>query len=238
MKKVAIISYSGKVGKTSIAAHMLAPRMNVRKIYAIETSNETAASLGIEVEQISGEKFGYLYKQLLSLDNAIIDVGASNIEDFLAKMIKVEESHIEFDFFVVPVGPEPSIQRECLKTIQTLADIGIPGNKIRVVFNKVKEDAEEEFSGIFAYAKKTKNCIANPDCAIDDDEAFDMLAARKMSIGAVVADKTDYRGMLRELNAKEGHEKEKAHYSDMHYLRGCCIAVDRNLQNTFDALFK
>ena len=116
--------------------------------------------------------------------------------------------------------------------------IGIPGNKIRVVFNKVKEDAEEEFSGIFAYAKKTKNCIANPDCAIDDDEAFDMLAARKMSIGAVVADKTDYRGMLRELNAKEGHEKEKAHYSDMHYLRGCCIAVDRNLQNAFDALFK
>ena len=87
MKKVAIISYSGKVGKTSIAAHMLAPRMNVRKIYAIETSNETAASLGIEVEQISGDKFGYLYKQLLSLDNAIIDVGASNIEDFLAKMI-------------------------------------------------------------------------------------------------------------------------------------------------------
>lgn len=251
MSKVAIISYSGKVGKTSIAAHMLAPRMNVDVIYAIETANETAASLGIKVVQFSGEKFGQLYKELLSLNDAIVDVGASNIEDFLAKMIKVEEAHIEFDYFLVPVGPEPSIQRECLKTIQTLSDIGIPADKIRVIFNKVKEDVEEEFSGIFNYAKKNKNCIANPDCAIEDDEAFDKLAARKMNIGAVIADKTDYRGMLKEIAAEVAREKEagevkkdeardkkRAHYSDMQFLRQSCIAVDRNLQAVFDALFQ
>lgn len=251
MSKVAIISYSGKVGKTSIAAHTLAPRMNVDKFYAIETTNETAEALGIKVEQISGEKFGYLYKQLLMLEDAIVDVGASNIEDFLTKMIKVDESHIEFDYFLVPVGPESSIQRECLKTIQTLSDIGIPGNKIRVVFNKVKENVEEEFSGIFAYAKKTKNCIANPDCAIDDDEAFEMLAARKMNIGQVIADQTDYRGLAKQIaveidrerkagEVKKDDERDKKHkhYSDRQFLRASCIAVNRNLQEVFDALFK
>lgn len=234
MSKVAVISFSGKVGKTTIAAHLLSPRMNDAPIFAIETQNETASSLGMEVEKLSGEKYLSLYKKLLTMDDAIIDVGASNIEDFLDKMIKIDESHVEFDYFVVPVTSDPSIQRECVKTIQVLADIGIPADKIRVVFNRVSADAEEEFPAIIGFAKKSKTCIANPECAIYEAEVFALLASKKLSIGAVLADETDYRALIK---AKTGTEKEQAHNVDMHALKGYCKAANRNLDAAFAALF-
>jgi hypothetical protein len=209
--------------------------MNVDKIYAIETHNETASSHGVEVEQISGDKFPYLYKQLLTLDDAIVDVGASNVEDFLDKMIKIEDSHVEFDYFVVPVTPDPSIQRECLKTIETLTNVGIPGNKIRLIFNRVAVDAEDEFSAIFAYAKKTKNCVANPECALFESEAYSKFAAKKVNVGAINADQTDYRQLIK---SKSGTEKEQAHYADMHLLKGYSKGASRNLNAVFDELFK
>ena len=39
----------------------------------------------------------------MPLDAAIIDVGASNVEDFLKLMQQYDGSHEEFDYFVVPV---------------------------------------------------------------------------------------------------------------------------------------
>ncbi len=44
--KVAVLNYTGTVGKTTIAAHLLSPRMNNAPIFAIETINETAEGLG------------------------------------------------------------------------------------------------------------------------------------------------------------------------------------------------
>ena len=46
--KVAVINYCGTVGKTTIAAHLLAPRMEQARIYAVETINESAGDLGLE----------------------------------------------------------------------------------------------------------------------------------------------------------------------------------------------
>ena len=82
-----------------IAAHLLSPRMSGAEVFAIESINETASGLGIDVETIKGEKFRDLFKKLLSLNDAIIDVGASNVEAFLNGMIKAEDSHLEFDLF-------------------------------------------------------------------------------------------------------------------------------------------
>lgn len=81
--KITILNYTGTVGKTTIAAHPpLSPRMGNAPIFAVESINETAAGLGVDVEQIKGDKFRELFRKLFALDDAIIDVGASNIEDF------------------------------------------------------------------------------------------------------------------------------------------------------------
>ena len=100
--RLAILNYTGTVGKTTIAAHMLSPRLGNAPIIAVESINQTAASLGVAVEQMAGDKFWEQFKTLLAKDSVIVDVGTSNIESFLAGMAQFEESHLEFDYFIVP----------------------------------------------------------------------------------------------------------------------------------------
>lgn len=235
--KVAVLNYTGTVGKTTIAAHLLSPRMNNAPIFAIETINETAEGLGVDVEKIRGEKFRDLFKKLMLLDDAIIDVGASNVEAFLDGMVKFEDSHLEFDCFIVPVTAGSKEQKETISIIATLADFGIPADKIRVVFNRVEADVTEEFGPILNFAKKQKNCIANPDAAIFENELFDMLSVKKITIGDALADETDYKAKARELG-KDGDAKLKTHYSDMHVIKSLAKSVNRNLDAVFAALFE
>ena len=163
--KIATANNAGSIGKTSCVVHMIAPRIDNPKIFAVETINETAAAFGLEVENLTGEQFGKLYRQLPSLNNVIVDVGASNIEDFLEKIISHEDSHHEIDYFVVPTTPSIKVQRETLQTITLISALGVPPEKIRVLFNRVVKDVHEEFALVLNYARKEKNCIANPDAS-------------------------------------------------------------------------
>jgi len=97
--KVAVLNYTGSVGKTVVASHLLAPRMNGAQIFAVESTNETGADLGLNVDQLRGEHFGRLFRELLTRDDAIVDVGASNIEDFLTHMMRYEGAHEEMTQF-------------------------------------------------------------------------------------------------------------------------------------------
>lgn len=234
--KVAVLNYTGTVGKTTIAAHLLSPRMNNAPIFAIETVNETAENVGLDVEKIRGEKFRDLFKKLLLIDDAIIDVGASNVEAFLDGMVKFEDSHVEFDFFVIPLTSGSKEQKETIAMVATLADFGIPAEKIRLLFNRVESDVTEEFTPVINYVKKNKSCIANLDAAIFENELFDMLTVKKLSIADVLADETDYKAKARELG-KDGDAKQKSHYSDMHIIKSLAKSVNRNLDTVFAALF-
>ena len=234
--KIAIVNYTGTVGKTTIAAHLLSPRMGNAPIFAVESINETAAGLGVDVEQIKGDKFRELFRKLFALDDAIIDVGASNIEDFLDGMVKFDESHLEFDYFVIPVTSGTKEQKETISMIGTLADFGIPPEKIRIVFNRVEADVADEFTHVLNYAKKEKNCIANTDAAIFENELFDALAVKKLTVDALLSDETDYKAMLK--NNPDASAKERSHWGDMHALKALARSVRRNLDAVYDALFK
>lgn len=68
--KVATLNFSGSVGKTMVASHLLAPRIANADIIAVESTNESAADLGLEVEQMRGEHFGRLFRKLLMAKSA------------------------------------------------------------------------------------------------------------------------------------------------------------------------
>jgi MinD-like ATPase involved in chromosome partitioning or flagellar assembly len=235
--KIAITNYTGTVGKTTVAAHLLAPRMEDAPIFAIETINETAEGLGIDVEKIKGDKFRDLFKSLITLDDAIIDVGASNVEDFLNGMARFEDSHLEIDKFVIPVTSGTKEQKETMTMIQTLAEFGIEPSKILILFNRVNSDVREEFPLIINYAKKEKNCTVNTDAAIFENEVFDMLAVRQLTISAALSDETDYKAKLRELG-KDGDAKLKSKYADLHAIKALAKSVNRNLDTVFAIISK
>jgi len=234
--KIAILNYTGTVGKTTIAAHLLSPRMGNAPIFAVETVNETAAGLGVDVEQIKGEKFRDLFRRIIILDDAIIDVGASNIEAFLDGLVKFDESHLEFDYFVVPATSGTKEQKETISMIGTLADVGIPAEKIRIVFNRVEADVDEEFPLIRNYVKKEKNAVADPEVAIFESELFDALAIKKLTVEALLADQNDYKALLR--NNPDASAKDKNMWGDMHGLKALARSVNRNLDTVYTNLFK
>jgi hypothetical protein len=231
--KVAILNYTGTVGKTTIAAHLLSPRLNNAPIFAVETINETAEGLGMDVNKIRGEKFRELFTKLMKLDDAIIDVGASNVEAFLDGVVKMDGSHLEIDYFIVPVTPGTKEQKETISLIGTLADMGISPEKIRVAFNRVEGDVHEEFPYVVAYAKKEKTCIANPEAAIFENELFDALGVKKLTLAALLADETDYKALLRN---KDASEKDRNNWAELHGLKLLARGVNRNLDAVFAVL--
>ena len=72
--KVAVINYSGSVGKTLISSYLLAPRLTGAKFYAVETINQSASDLGIEnVTSFKGDDFSRLIEgEWLQLTGSVL----------------------------------------------------------------------------------------------------------------------------------------------------------------------
>jgi len=233
--KIAIVNYTGTVGKTTIAAHLLSPRMGNIPIIAVETVNQTATEFGADVEQMSGNKFRDLFRKLLNFDDAIIDVGASNIEAFLNGMVRFEESHLEFDCFLIPVTSGTKEQKETIFMMNNLLGLGVEAEKIKLVFNRVENNVKDEFPLILNYMKKERHVAVNTEAAIFENELFDALNVKQLTIWALLNDETDYKALLR--NNPDASAKDKNHWADMYGLKALAKGVNRNLDGVYSTLF-
>jgi hypothetical protein len=229
------MNYTGTVGKTTIATHLLSPRMGGAPIIAVESINETAAGMGVAVEQMKGDKFRELFQRMVVTEDLIVDVGASNIEDFLEGMSRLDDSHVEFDFFIVPVTNGTKEQRETISMISTLATLGVPPEKILLLFNRVDSSVEEEFHILLNYVGKNNNATVNTQAAIYENELFDLLAIKKLSIDKLLNDPKDYKTLLRE--KKEAEQKQRAFWAEMFGLKLLAKGVNKNLDSVYAALF-
>jgi hypothetical protein len=140
-----------------------------------------------------------------------------------------------FDYFVVPVVKEKKQQADTINTIHALSKLGIPKDKIRVVFNKaeVDDEIEDEFRAILGYANTEDTFVANPKAVIHSNEVFERLKVDGISLGDIAADATDYRAKLRE--AKDDAEKD--HCVRMVALKRLGVTANKNLDAAFSAIF-
>ena len=233
--KVAVVNFSGNVGKTTIAAHLLKPRMGNARVFSVESLNVDAAHDGLEVERMKGKQFGQLQEELMVLNNAIVDVGASNVEDFLKLMLQFEGSHEEFDYFVVPTVSERKQQADTVNTIRALAKAGIPKSKVRLVFNKIQvdESVDEDFQALFGLAKLEKTFVINKAAAIQANEVFARIRSVGKTLGEIRDDTTDYRAKLK-ISTDQG---EREACVRMISLQRLAVTANRNLDAVFTALF-
>lgn len=234
--KVAVINFSGNPGKTTLVDQLLAPRMNAPK-FEIETIN-AGSTAGGDSERLKGKDYGGLQEDLMTMDSAIVDVGASNVEEFIKQMGQFDGSHEEFDYFVVPVVSEKKQQADTVNTIKTLAGLGVPARKIRVVFNKVElEDASDVpslFGMIFGFHAAEKRFTLRPDAIVFRNEIFDRLRTLKKTVADVVSDDTDYRAKLREATTEEAKQQAVSMISAKRLAK----SASRNLDDVYKTLFK
>lgn len=232
--RVVVINSSGNTGKSTLAANLLKPRMGDAKIFSIETVCIDAAVYGVDVVRLDGNSLSSLLAQI-EVENAIVDVGSSNTEQFLNKLLQDEEAQRKFDFFVVPVVSGYKQQMDSMITTHMLAKAGVPPSKIRVVFNLVEpdDDLEHDFKYLFDIASSSKSFVMNPKVAVYRSEVFKHLSVVKKTLHDFSVDKTDYREQYR-ANLKQGGKDLQL--QGMFFAQGLSNYVDINMDTAFAAL--
>ncbi|SAL82386.1 hypothetical protein AWB74_06251 [Caballeronia arvi] len=231
--KIAVLNYSGSVGKTVAAHHLLKPRMPEAAFFSVETINQSASDLGAsEVSQLQGKKFGELLEALVLEEDAIVDVGASNIEAFFESMSRFSDSEREFDLYVIPVTPDQKAWQESLKTVEALFAIGVDAENVRLLPNRITTDPADEIAAIFNYVKKTGKARISENAYLFESEIYGYLAAKRMSFTELIDDGIDYRAL-----AKSEADGEKAkEYARMYRWKKLAIPVRNNLDDAYTAL--
>ena len=231
--KIAVINFSGNVGKSTVARHLLAPRLEDAEVIAIESIN----SDGMETAALRGNQFDELQDQLMTLRNAVVDIGASNAEDFVNLMQNYDGSHEDFDLFVVPTVPAMKQQVDTIATLRSLSeDIGVPASRLRVVFNMVdpRRDLEKLFAKVFEAHEDDRGFMLCTDAVVYENPIFEKIKGFDRSIIELRNDPTDYIAMNADAIEQGEPEEKKAWIRQMVALKRLANRVTSEL----DAVFK
>ena len=235
-RRVVVLNFSGNVGKTTICTQVLAPRMPTSKVYAVETINAAASDDTKDAELMKGKEFGLLSEQMLLTDSAIIDVGASNVEQFMQLMHKFEGSHDDFDLFIIPATPEKKQQADTANTIKALSAMGVPAGKIFVIFNRVEFDDGASIQSLFPaiFALHSQGIFTlDPAATIYANEVFDRLRPLKRTVQDLATDPTNYREELR----KTVDADARADLVGLVSAQRLAKSAQKNLDAVFNAIF-
>lgn len=225
--KVAVVNFSGNTGKSTLAAHLLVPRIEAQLI--------TVESVGADGGG-GGDPFGALHEQWLTIGATVIDVGASRVAAFLKYLRQYRGAHEDFDAFVVPTVRDQKQQDDSVRTIEALGEIGVAPDRIRVVFNRVKrwdlDSFESDFQTILSVGQHQRFRLSR-EAIVFENEIYAMLKALERSIAQLLADNTDYRAKFR----ASTDAADKGLCLDRIAARRLAVAANVNLDNVFAVLF-
>ena len=224
--KIAVLNYSGNVGKTTIARDLLKPNLTDYEIITIDTVNAD----GQETMLLKGEDDRQIYVELLVQDNVILDIGSSNLEAYLKNSQKYRDLLNIVDKFIIPTTTDKKQHADSLKTVADLINFGIDKNKIFVMVNRVEKEKEDMFSEIIAPYSKVKINIVKT--FIPRHELYD--------IGGLVstraADETDYRALMEE-KRKKGDMDKARDFANMFVLQQTAISMNEKYLQIFNEIF-
>jgi hypothetical protein len=228
--KICVINFSGNVGKSLISQHLLKPRLENSEIIAVESINAD----GNNNEKIKGKEFTDIMDKVLAIDNVIVDVGASNVEEFIQQMNKSEGSQEDFDYFIVPTINKDKQITDTVSTIEALSEMGIDKDRIRVIFNAIDYDTNisQKFYSIF---ELDYIATININVAVYENELFNRLkeVSDLKTISAIANDSTDYKSLI----IATDNKLERLTYSRRLGMKRLATGVERMLDNTFKYLF-
>lgn len=192
--KIAVINFSGNVGKTTVARHLLMPRIEGAELIAVESLNADDGP----GQALRGRQFGALQEYLQTVDSVVVDIGASNVEDLLALMHKYRGSHDDFDCFVVPTVAALKQQQDTIATLAELAQLGVPASRLKLVFNMVEDGVEvaQAFDTLLAFIAEHPIAQANAGSRLGANEIYERVKGTGADLAALARDETDYKALI------------------------------------------
>ena len=234
---IAVVNFSGNVGKTTIVRHLLAPNLPDHTIVAVETINLDRNAK--ETITTSGRKVGKNIDDLIVNTNTIFDVGGSNIEGFMAELQKRDGAHQEIDLFLVPVTPEKKKMGDTINIISELSNLGVPPEKIKTVFNLVdpadEECLPETFGMIYAFFSDTPRFSLSEKSTIYKAEVLEITfniktpEGKPITVYDLAADSADYKKMIRETSSPS--------QKHLYARRLAAVRLAQKAKDNFDGVF-
>jgi hypothetical protein len=192
--KFAVINFSGNVGKTTVARHLLLPRMAGARLIAVESINSDEG----QGQALRGRQFGELQEYLQTVDSVVVDIGASNVEELLVLMRKYRGSHEDFDGFIVPTVAALKQQQDTIATLAELARLGVPESRVKLVFNMVEDgvELEQAFEMLLAFVAEHPIAQVNLNCRLGANEIYERVKGTQTDLTTLAADTTDYKALI------------------------------------------
>ena len=201
--KIAVLNHSGNVGKSTICNTLLMPRIEGAELIRVETINED----GSTGEKLAAKDMTNVIEKIDMLDKAVIDIGSSNIENFIKGIKENVGSHEDIDAYLLPVTPDIKQQKDTVNSIYELNDLGINPECIGVLLNRVDSSLpiESQFnvlcdSGVLEQTatSEIRKCVIIPE-----SEVFTLIDLINTSYHEAVNDDTDYRKAIREAKDRQ-----------------------------------
>lgn len=229
--KIAIINFSGNVGKSTITKFLLLPRFPNAVHITIESINSNTANNDSTL-QLKGREVDTIQEQLLINDDVIVDIGASNVEQFINGMNLFTGSIEDFDLFIVPVTPEKKQQVDTITTVDTLIEMGVSKDKIKIIFNRIQLDMDvnDEFYALINYLGSIDMTVAT-DSFIPDTMLFERANDSYDTVESILADETDYKALIKKSKSKEDKLAYAAKVMLPRIAKGVKISLDGVAKN-------
>ena len=233
MNKVAVINFSGNVGKSSIARYLLAPRMEC-DVLTIESINDAGGQKKTKTT-IRGKEITELREHLLLSDSLVVDIGASNVEDFIEALSEYDDGIEEFEYFVIPTVPAIKQQEDTVSTISTLSAMDVPREKIIVVFNQFDKKGgplQKQFKVVFDAFSNSDACHLNKGAVVPRHGFFEAFQQDERSFDDVINDKTDYRVLI----SKSEDKSERIEYVRKLGMKSLALGINKELDGVYLAM--
>ncbi|MDP9902419.1 StbB family protein [Variovorax ginsengisoli] len=223
--KVAVLNYSGNVGKTTLARHLLQPRMGNCPILFVETMNE-----GGDETNVKGKDFASVMIEVLASDSAIVDIGSSNIEQVFAKVGQMGDVLDGFDFILIPTVAKAKQQADTLKVLRDLLDLGVTPDRLKLVLNHV--DSDDDVEKVFDKLLKFAGSLGIAHAVVHESDGFAHLAHR--TVAEVAAAGRDFRKEIAAADTKE----TKRELATAQIFSRIAQGIERELDSVFVKLFE
>lgn len=204
--KIAMLNASGNIGKSTLCETLIKPRFKGSEWISVESINSDNND---DVNKISSKNMIKTIQKIDEFDKCIIDVGSSNLENFFDGL--KNGTHEDIDFYCVPVTPVHKVEVDTITTIESLLNIGVEAEQIKIIFNKVnlEESLADQFPLLFSNKELVKLFHLNDETLLSivpDGLCFQLLNEIDKKYIELKNDTTDYR--IKTQKAKSANDKK------------------------------
>ena len=231
--KVVVLNNTGNVGKSFIAREVVyANFQDPKVILDFETYNlPNSVFSGVNSKQFDRRIFKDMLMEAAFSQNAVIDVGSSNIADFFEEMKRYSAELLDYDYFIVPTVIDDKQDSDTVKVLQLLAAFQLQ-SKTRLLFNRVNPIIHKISSTKAYKTAKELKIKCDVEIKISEHSTVNEITEARLTLNQILSDKKDYKALA----LKSEDKDERVALYNKHLLKVSCANLLTECRNAWEMI--